>query len=113
MFRPARKSLRRVFLRLLPLVATTGLSAALLSAQEKTAIFRVIAIAEHGGIHKPFVDRACDPLAWHKGVVSPRRKGGSHVKVFRAILLVFCFALAGNCYAQTAAPPMRRSWFCS
>src|SRR5215831_17436974 len=58
MFRPAQKSLRCVFLRLLLLVATTGLSAALLSAQEKTAMFRVIAIAEHGGIHKPFVDRA-------------------------------------------------------
>src|SRR6516164_2704655 len=68
MFRPARKSLRRVFLRLLLLVATTGLSAALLSAQEKTAMFRVIAIAEHGGIHKPFVDRAkiwLDQLAAH------------------------------------------------
>ena len=35
-----------------------SLSAALLSAQEKTPIFRVIAIAEHGGIHKPFVDRS-------------------------------------------------------
>lgn len=35
-----------------------SLSAALLSAQEKTPTFRVIAIAEHGGIHKPFVDRA-------------------------------------------------------
>jgi len=55
MFRPARKWLHSLFLRLL-LVA--GLSAALLNAQEKTPMFRVIAIAEHGGIHKPFVDRA-------------------------------------------------------
>jgi type 1 glutamine amidotransferase len=68
MFRPLRKSLRRVFLGLLLLVAATGLSAALLSAQEKTPMFRVLAIAEQGGIHKPFVDRAkiwLDQLAAH------------------------------------------------
>ena len=45
MFRPARKSRRRVFLRLLLLAATTGLSAARLSAQEKTPIFRVLDLA--------------------------------------------------------------------
>ena len=39
-------------------VVSSGLSAALLNAQEKTPKFRIIAIAEHGGIHKPFVDRA-------------------------------------------------------
>src|SRR5882724_10699132 len=58
MFRPARKWLHSLFLRRLLLVVVAGLSAALLSAQEKTQMFRVIAIAEHGGIHKPFVDRA-------------------------------------------------------
>ena len=58
MFRPARRSLRRGFLRFLLLVGVTGLSAALLSAQEKAPMFRVLAIAEQGGIHKPFVDRA-------------------------------------------------------
>ena len=40
------------------LVVAVGLSAALLRSQEKAPRFRVIAIAEHGGIHKPFVDRA-------------------------------------------------------
>jgi len=40
------------------LVVAASLSAALLRAQERTPAFRVIAIAEHGGIHKPFVDRA-------------------------------------------------------
>ncbi len=58
MFGPARKWLHSLFLRRLLLVVVAGLSAALLSAQEKTQMFRVIAIAEHGGIHKPFVDRA-------------------------------------------------------
>lgn len=58
MFQPARNSLCRTFLRLLLVVVAMSLSAALLSAQEKTPTFRVIAIAEHGGIHKPFVDRA-------------------------------------------------------
>ena len=29
------------------------------------------------------------------------------MKTLRAILLVSCFSLAGNCYAQTAAPHMR------
>jgi len=58
MFRPARKWLHSLLLRRLLLVVVAGLSAPLPSAQEKTQMFRVIAIAEHGGIHKPFVDRA-------------------------------------------------------
>jgi type 1 glutamine amidotransferase len=58
MFRPTRKWLHSLFQRLLLLVAATSLSAGLLCAQEKTPTFRALAIAEHGGIHKPFVDRA-------------------------------------------------------
>jgi uncharacterized protein len=58
MFRHGRKSLRFVVVWLAVLVATTGLSASFLNAQEKAPTFRIIAIAEHGGIHKPFVDRA-------------------------------------------------------
>ena len=58
MFRPARKLLPSLALRLLLVAAATDFSSAILSAQEKTPSFRVIAIAERGGIHKPFVDRA-------------------------------------------------------
>jgi hypothetical protein len=58
MFRPPRRSLRFVVVWLLVLVVSSGLSVALLNAREKTPKFCVIAIAEHGGIHKPFVDRA-------------------------------------------------------
>ena len=58
MFRAARRSLRSVSLWLPVLLASGGLYAALLNAQEQSPKFRVVAIAEHGGIHKPFVDRA-------------------------------------------------------
>ena len=41
------------------LVLATLLPLALhLEAQSRTPRFRVIALAEHGGIHKPFVDAA-------------------------------------------------------
>jgi type 1 glutamine amidotransferase len=39
-------------------VVSSGVSPELLNAQEKPPKLRVIAIAEHGGIHRPFVDRA-------------------------------------------------------
>ena len=53
-----RNSFNKAWLRLLLLIvgmlALTGFAA----AQATTPRFRVIAIAEHGGIHKPFVDAA-------------------------------------------------------
>lgn len=58
MFGSGRRSLRSLVLCLLVLVVKRGVSLEPLNAQEKAPKFRVIAIAEHGGIHKPFVDRA-------------------------------------------------------
>jgi len=57
-FRPLRKSLASLFPPLFLLFVATSLLAGALRAQKKAPTFRVIAIAEHGGIHKPFVDRA-------------------------------------------------------
>jgi type 1 glutamine amidotransferase len=47
-----------ILLRLLLLAVTSLPFHHVLAAQTKTPSFRVIAIAEHGGIHKPFVDAA-------------------------------------------------------
>src|SRR5215472_736178 len=58
MFRPPRKSLASLFPCFLLLFVAPSLLAGPLRAQKKAPTFRVIAIAEHGGIHKPFVDRA-------------------------------------------------------
>jgi uncharacterized protein len=58
MFQPGEGWLRSVVLCCVVLVVCSGASPELLRAQAKPARLRVIAIAEHGGIHKPFVDRA-------------------------------------------------------
>jgi uncharacterized protein len=58
MVRSAGRSRRSVVWCLFVLVVCSGVSPKLLNAQEKSPKFRVIALAEHGGIHKPFVDRA-------------------------------------------------------
>jgi uncharacterized protein len=50
---PARRRTALFFSVLTLILAARGAS-----AQEKTPRFRVIALAEHGGIHKPFVDAA-------------------------------------------------------
>jgi len=68
MFRLGRNSHARVLRQFLALalmscfaghLAAAPLSAALLTAMEdKKVLFHVLALAEHGGIHKPFVDAA-------------------------------------------------------
>jgi hypothetical protein len=49
--------LKRVF-SLIAAVILTGLCAAMTSGQAPPPNFRVIAIAEKGGVHQPFVDAA-------------------------------------------------------
>lgn len=48
----------RILLRVLPLMLGMLLFSSIVAAQTKAPAFRVIALAEHGGIHKPFVDAA-------------------------------------------------------
>jgi type 1 glutamine amidotransferase len=55
---PSRNSLgKKLILVLLPLLAVLFANYAA-AAQANASSFHVIALAEHGGIHKPFVDRA-------------------------------------------------------
>src|ERR1700740_3790789 len=54
MFTSWRKALPHLLLLAFALFSLNAAAA----AQEKAPRFRVIALAEHGGIHKPFVDRA-------------------------------------------------------
>jgi len=56
MLLPLRNSLGKTFLFLLLLAFATLLLNDVAAAQGKTPSFHVIALAEHGGIHKPFVD---------------------------------------------------------
>ena len=58
MLLPLRNSLGKTFLFLLLLAFATLLLNDVAAAQGKTPSFHVIALAEHGGIHKPFVDAA-------------------------------------------------------
>jgi uncharacterized protein len=58
MLRASRDSLHNIFLRVLMLAVASCMAGAAATAQGKAPRFRVIAIAEHGGIHKPFVDAA-------------------------------------------------------
>jgi len=53
-----RKSLSHFLARVLLLALATSFLNEVLAAQAKSPNFRVIALAEHGGIHKPFVDTA-------------------------------------------------------
>jgi len=53
-----RDPLNHFLARALVLAIVTYFTIGTLAAQTKSANFRVIALAEHGGIHKPFVDRA-------------------------------------------------------
>ena len=50
--------LNSIFLRLALLAIASCLFHDVLAAQEHSPRFRVVALAEHGGIHKPFVDAA-------------------------------------------------------
>jgi len=54
----SRDSLHKIFPRVLLLAGLWCMAAGVAAAQDKAHRFRVIAIAEHGGIHKPFVDAA-------------------------------------------------------
>jgi len=58
MFTPLRKSLGNISVRIVLLVSATFLLHGVVVAQTSPPRFRVIALAEHGGIHKPFVDAA-------------------------------------------------------
>ena len=48
----------RMLRRFLALALASCLVGCLTPAQDKTVRFRVVALAEHGGVHKPFVDAA-------------------------------------------------------
>jgi uncharacterized protein len=54
----SRDSLTHFLARVLLLALAASFINGVLAAQTKPANFRVIALAEHGGIHKPFVDAA-------------------------------------------------------
>lgn len=58
MSKPLRNSLNHFIARTLLLALAACFMNGVLAAQTKTPNFRVIALAEHGGIHKPFVDAA-------------------------------------------------------
>jgi type 1 glutamine amidotransferase len=58
MFRFGGNARGGVIRQILALVFAFCFAAQLMAAQEKKARFRVLAIAEHGGIHQPFVDAA-------------------------------------------------------
>jgi hypothetical protein len=60
---PVRNSLNHFFARALLLALAVFFVNDVLAAQTKSPNFRVIALAEHGGIHKPFVDAAKPWLA--------------------------------------------------
>ena len=63
MFLPPRNSLMHFLACALLLAFATCFMDGILAAQTKSPNFRVIALAEHGGIHKPFVDAAKPWLA--------------------------------------------------
>jgi len=63
MFTPVRNSLNHFLARALLLALAACFMNGVLAAQTKSPSFRVIALAEHGGIHKPFVDAAKPWLA--------------------------------------------------
>ena len=58
MHRALRNSFRGTSLRVLWLAVASCMAGGAAAAQDKAPGFRVVAIAEHGGIHKPFVDAA-------------------------------------------------------
>jgi uncharacterized protein len=58
MHRASRNSLDSTLLRVLLLVVAWRAAVGAAEAQDRAPRFRVVAIAEHGGIHKPFVDAA-------------------------------------------------------
>src|SRR5271155_2741220 len=58
MFRLKRNPRLRAFVRFLALALAFCFIGHVVEAQDKPARFHVIALAEHGGIHKPFVDAA-------------------------------------------------------
>jgi type 1 glutamine amidotransferase len=58
MSRALRNSLNHFLVRTLLLAVAACFINDILAAQTKSPNFRVIALAEHGGIHKPFVDSA-------------------------------------------------------
>lgn len=53
-----RNWLQSIFLGVLLLAVASCMAGGGAAAQEKAPRFRVVALAEHGGIHKPFVDAA-------------------------------------------------------
>jgi uncharacterized protein len=53
-----RNSLDRLSARTLPVALAACFMVGIFTAQTKSPRFRVMALAEHGGIHKPFVDNA-------------------------------------------------------
>ena len=55
---PGRETVNKHLLQLLALVLVTFSLNPGTAAQDKSPRFRVVALAEHGGIHKPFVDAA-------------------------------------------------------
>ena len=58
MFRLGGNSHARALRQLLALALASWFAVYLTAAQDKTVRFHVVALAEHGGIHKPFVDAA-------------------------------------------------------
>lgn len=58
MARVGGNSHARMLRRFLALALASCLVGCLTPAQDKTVRFRVVALAEHGGVHKPFVDAA-------------------------------------------------------
>jgi len=58
MLRASRDSLHNILPRVLILAVASCMAAGPATAQGQAPRFRVLAIAEHGGIHKPFVDAA-------------------------------------------------------
>ena len=58
MFRLGGNSHARALRQLLALALASWFAVHLTAAQDKTVRFHVVALAEHGGIHKPFVDAA-------------------------------------------------------
>jgi uncharacterized protein len=54
----SRRSLHRIFRRVSLLAVALCVAGGVAAAPDKAPRFRVLALAEHGGIHKPFVDAA-------------------------------------------------------
>jgi type 1 glutamine amidotransferase len=58
MFKALRNSLNTIFVRVLLLALASCFLNGFVAGLDKIPRFRVVALAEHGGIHKPFVDAA-------------------------------------------------------